>query len=437
MIGAIGIAIIGAAVMGGYLSMAYNEYTLSQRTLQLQSAMNLAEAGLEESMIAINTGDTSGWTAVGSNGHFKAITDLSFTDSRTGPMKVYFEYNALLPTLVSEGRIINASGTEIVKQIRVDLKRSSVFGNALTAKDTINFSGSPVSVDAYDSVAGVWDATLNRLDQATVASLSVDNGALGVGNGDIWGYVATGGGSPDVGPGGSIMGAGSTDTVDASRVSTSFYANLFDISVPTGSVDGVNYIVDHTTLAPGSIGSTGTTINPEVYHLSSFSISGTDQLNIVGPTVIIVDGNFSVSGWAGINIIGVGSSLEMYAAGDVSIGGNGFVNDQLNPESFQLWGTASSLSSQSISVKGNGNTAGVIYAPNADLVISGNGGMSGAAVGETINMNGNVEFHYDINLKNFDRHGSYSIARWRELRSAGEILDFTDTTALATSISPL
>ena len=90
LIGAIGIAIIGAAVMGGYLSMAYNEYTLSQRTLQLQSAMNLAEAGLEEAMIAINTNDRSGWTSVGSNGYYKAITDLSFTDSRTGPVKVYF-----------------------------------------------------------------------------------------------------------------------------------------------------------------------------------------------------------------------------------------------------------------------------------------------------------------------------------------------------------
>jgi len=206
MIGAIGIAVVGAAVVGGYLKMAYNEYTLSKRTLQLQSAMNLAEAGLEEAMIAINTKDVSGWSSVGSNGYYTTITDLSFTDTRTGPVKVYFEYNNKLPILVSEGRIINASGSEIVNQIRVDLKKSSLFGNALTAKQTIDFSGSPVSVDAYDSTVGDWDATTNRLDQATVASLSVNNGALDVGNGDIYGYVATSGGTPDVGPGGSIMG---------------------------------------------------------------------------------------------------------------------------------------------------------------------------------------------------------------------------------------
>jgi len=114
MIGAIGIAVVGAAVVGGYLKMAYNEYTLSKRTLQLQSAMNLAEAGLEEAMIAINTKDVSGWSSVGSNGYYTTITDLSFTDTRTGPVKVYFEYNNKLPILVSEGRIINASGSEIV-----------------------------------------------------------------------------------------------------------------------------------------------------------------------------------------------------------------------------------------------------------------------------------------------------------------------------------
>lgn len=141
MIGAIGIAVVGAAVVGGYLKMAYSEYTLSKRTLQLQSAMNLAEAGLEEAMIAINTGDRSGWSSVGANGYYSTITDLTFTDTRTGPIKVYFEYNADLPSIVSEGRIIKASGNEIVKQVRVDLKKSSLFGNALTAKKQLILAG--------------------------------------------------------------------------------------------------------------------------------------------------------------------------------------------------------------------------------------------------------------------------------------------------------
>lgn len=438
LIGAVILAIIGAMVIGSYLSMASNEFRLANRTLQLQSAMNLAEAGLEEGIDAINQSDWSGWTSVGSNGYIRKVSDFTFSDSRTGPFRVYVEDYDTLPILAAEGRIISEDGSEIVKQIRVHLQRSSPFSNGLTAKDTISFSGNNVSVDAYDSTLGPWNGSTNRLDQGTVASLSVDNGALDVGNGDIWGYVATGGGTPDVGSSGSIMGVGSTDRIDSSRISTSFYADLPDVTVPVGTMHGISYIVDSTTITSLTLGSTGTSSNPEVYHIPSYSLSGTDTLEIVGPTVIIVDGSFSVSGSASIHIDSdVDGTLELYAAGDVSISGNGVINDAINPEAFQLWGTAPAGTSQSISVTGNGDMAGVFYTPNADLTLVGNGGISGAAVGKTIDMTGNAAFHYDINLANFAKQSKFTIARWRELRGVAEQLDFSDTSSLAASIKPL
>jgi len=96
-----------------------------------------------------------------------------------------------LPILVSEGRTVEPNGSEIFKQVRVDMETRSLFANGLTAKDTINFNGNSVSVDAYDSTLGPWNSTLNRDDEGSVASISVENGALDVGNGDIWGYLAT------------------------------------------------------------------------------------------------------------------------------------------------------------------------------------------------------------------------------------------------------
>lgn len=437
MLATVGLAIVGATIIAGYLTMSHNEYKLAQRTLMLQSAMNLAEAGLEEGMDAINTSDWTGWSAVGSNGYFSDVTSISFSDTRNTQLRVYVEDYDTLPILAAEGRITSANGDVVFKQIRVDLARSSVFANGLTAKRTISFSGNNVSVDAYDSTLGPHDPTLNHLDQGTVASLSVDNGDLDVGNGDIWGYVATGGGTPDVGPSGSIMGVGSTDRIDEDRISDSFYANLWDVSTPSGTVDGVNYTTDFTTLAAGTIGATGTTSNPEVYVISSFSISGTDQLDVVGPAVIIVSDAFSVAGGAGINILSPDGTLEMYAAGDVKIAGNGLLNNPLAPEAFQLWGTAPTGSTQSIHVTGNGDTAGVIYAPNAELTLNGNGGISGAAVGKNIDLTGNAEFHYDVNLKGFEKHSTYSIDRWRELRGISERLDFSDRASVAAAISPL
>lgn len=436
IVGALILAIIGAMVIGSYLSMASNEFRLAQRTMQLQSAMNIAEAGLEEGMDAVNLESWSGWSSVGSNGYFRSVSGIFFTDTRTAEFNIYVEDYDTVPILASEGKIVNADGSEIVKQIHVHLALSSVFANGLLAKRTINFSGNNVSFDSYDSTQGLWSST-NKLDVGAVSSLSVDNGDFDVGNADIWGYVATGGGDPDVGPGGSIMGEGSTETVDSDRISKDFYANLWDVSAPTGTMDSINYIVDYTSITSNNIGSTGIPSNPEVYHLTSYSLNGTDQLVIEGPTVIILDSDLSITGGAGLTILGTNdASLEIYAEGDVTIAGTGVLNTSMDPLDFQLWGTAPNGSTQNVSVKGNGDTAGVIYAPNADLTLVGNGAIAGAAVANTIDITGVAEFHYDINLEDFTRHSTFYVSRWRELRGA-EQLDFTDTSALATSISPL
>jgi len=429
-----GLAIVGAAIIGGYLKMSLNEYKLSQRTLKLQSTMNLAEAGLELGMNAINTKDWSGWTAVGSNGYFRDVSSITFSDSRVARIRVYIEDYNSLPILAAEGRVIEPNGDELFKQIRVDMQTSGLFANGLTAKNTINFNGNNVEVDAYDSTIGVWNYTLNREDEGSVASLSVDNGALDVGNGDIWGYLATAGGAYDIGPGGSVMGADTPlgVTEDPDRISYDFNANLPDVTAPS-------LTVDHTSLAAGNIGdpTAGWNSDPEVYHISSFSMSGKNTITVVGPTIIIVDGDFSLSGKAELNIVGADSYLKIYVGGDLDLTGQGVINDEQNPEAFQVWGTAVSGAGQTIKVAGNGDLAGIVYAPNADLEIKGNGNVSGAAVGEDITLTGNAKFHYDLNLKNMDSDGSYSIKRWRELRGASEWLDFSSTASLASSVSPL
>lgn len=434
LVGTIGLAMVGAAIIAGYLSMSLNEYKLSQRTLKLQSTMNLAEAGLELGMNAINSKDWTGWTAVGSNGYFRDITNVTFSDSRVAHIRVYVEDYNSTPILAAEGRVTEPNGDELFKQVRVDMETSGLFANGLTAKDTINFNGNNVSIDAYDSTIGIWNYTLNREDEGSVASLSVDNGALDVGNGDIWGYLATGGGTFDIGNNGSVMGDDTPSgvTEDPNRISYDFTANLPDVSAP-------GLTPDYTTLAPGSIGdpSASWSSAPVVYHISSLNWSGHNDINVVGPTIVIVDGDFKMSGLAELNIIGTESYLELYVGGDLDLTGQGVLNDEMKPEAFQVWGTAVAGAGQTIKVAGNGDLAGIVYAPNADLEIKGNGNVSGAAVGENITMTGNAAFHYDLNLKNLDSDGSFSIKRWRELRGASEWLDFSSTTNLAASISPL
>jgi len=54
-----------------------------------------------------------------------------------------------------------------------------------------------------------------------------------------------------------------------------------------------------------------------------------------------------------------------------------------------------------INLHGNGNSTGVIYAPNAAITLSGNGTIFGSVIGRTLQANGNpVRIHYDRNLQN-------------------------------------
>ena len=163
LVGSVILAIIGAMVIGGYLSMASNEFRPAQRTMHLQSAINIAESGLEEGINSVNLESRIVWTALGSNGYFKSVGGIAFTDSRTAEFNIYVENYDTLPILASEGKIINAVGSEIIKQIRVHSARSSVSADGMLAERTIDFSGNNVSIDSYDSNQGLLSST-NKLD---------------------------------------------------------------------------------------------------------------------------------------------------------------------------------------------------------------------------------------------------------------------------------
>ena len=100
------------------------------------------------------------------------------------------------------------------------------------------------------------------------------------------------------------------------------------------------------------------------------------------------------------------------------------------PANFQIWGTSTSTTSdQRIDIKGNGVLSGVVYAPNGDVGIVGNGDVMGSMVAERIRVTGNATFHYDESLANFGSGNPYRVSRWRELTTA------TDRAAVSSVLS--
>jgi hypothetical protein len=274
-------------------------------------------------------------------------------------------------------------------------------------------------IDSYDSDVGVYNSATNRTDQATVSTTStaLDPVILGS-SGSIYGYVATGGGTPVVGSGGMIYGATTPagTLVDPSRIRRDFVANLPDVSAPTGTAASLA-AVTHTIALPRTGDSPGAN-GRYLYTASSITMDAHDTVTINGPVDLIVTGNVSVIGTAGV-VISSGStpSLNLYCPGSIEIGGTGSLNGRNKATALAVWGTAASPATQSITISGTGDFIGTIYAPNANILLNGNGATNGAIIGKSMIVSGSGLFHYDTRLAGIETSldRSFRPTSWSEL----------------------
>lgn len=422
------------AIIAGHLyTRATLEQRLATRSFYLSVALNLAEAGLEEAMWAANNGwiDASrGWSDAGDGTSAKVRTVTTGLALEQGSGAIYLRIDSptsSTPTITALGVVNLPNQGVLYKQLRVALERRALYANAVVAKGSVTFSGSNVDIDAYDSNAGPYNATTNRLDQATVATNLATNGGVSINNADIYGSVATGGGQPVVGPNGSILGATSPgnlpNNIDTSRVRLDFSSNLPDVAAPSGSATALGAVSDNLTLPRGgdSPGADGR------YRYTATSVGLTNKtLTINGGAVdLIVTGDINVGGGSGSIVVNNSnsSSLALYAAGDLSIQGAGAINQSGSPSRLIFYGTrtqaqANTLGNQSFDLRGNANYAGLVYAPNADVSLRGGGNsgrFDGAVIGSSVTFNGNYEFHYDIRLGSLSSERYFRPRNWIEL----------------------
>ena len=445
------VALILAAVIGNslvsYIRLGRTSLTISNRALYHNAAMNLAENGMEEAMYSINRMATTGsyswsgdhWTAPVSgstNNARRKWTGTEFDQNARGEVRVFvYNYDGTgSPLIVARSLITlgggSAAGSAIEKWVAVKLRRTSKFANGLVAKETITFSGNNATVDSWNSeqdraTTGLPTAySLGvRKDNGSVGSLSVSVGSIAVQNADIFGFAATGGALPSVGSNGRV-GTFTTalGTMDMTRISTDFTANLDPVAQPTGG----SWI---GTIGVGTLGTAGAT---NVWKGLKIDLVGGpvgSNLVIKGNVTLYLEataGNpaITISGNGGL-VIDPGASLIIYTAGEIKIAGNGVLNGGSTaavanqPINFQLWGTSTSTTTkQAVEIKGNGVLSGVVYAPNASVTIVGNGDVMGSVVANDIKVTGEANFHYDESLGNFGGGNPFRVTRWDELTTA-------------------
>jgi hypothetical protein len=135
--------------------------------------------------------------------------------------------------------------------------------------------------------------------------------------------------------------------------------------------------------------------------------------------------SIDIGGGSGALNINTGAALEVYAAGDIKIAGQGAMNGGTTatsanqPANLQIYGTKTA-STQSIQIAGNGVLSAVVYAPMGSVKINGNGDVCGSIVANDITVVGNAQFHYDESLGNLGGNNPYGITKWKELTFAAD-----------------
>ncbi|MCX7926695.1 MAG: hypothetical protein N2606_00930 [Candidatus Omnitrophica bacterium] len=141
-------------------------------------------------------------------------------------------------------------------------------------------------------------------------------------------------------------------------------------------------------------GNQAVTIAAGNYKYTSISIAGNSNLNIFGPTNIYLTGanSFTTEGIANLNIRN-NQPVHFYFDGNLTIGGNGVIGNPNNVANLVFWGTANNRGT--ITLAGNGQFFGVIYAPQATLRITGNGQYTGEFIGGSVTLGGNAQIRFD------------------------------------------
>ncbi len=386
--------------LASYLNLASSQNKSVMYSLTWNSAMPMAEAGVEEALTHLTkTSGTNlavdGWVYHGN--HYEKTRTLS---------EGYYDVNIFGTsnfTIRSTGSVRRPDSTNYVSRI-VEVGTIRQFRYVgLVTKVSMTLGGN-MNADSYDSsdplhsTNGFYNPATSK-DNGFVATASQATNSSVSGSVLVKGKLATGPGGGFAVGGSSSVGdfSWSSKGVQPGHFTDDLNVNIPDVTVPfsvgypviPGIVDGTNY---NYVLVGGNY--------------SASSLSGT--IVVTAPSALYVTGNIDLS----LVRLKPGAKLELYAGGaDTKMVGGSIANEVGNPMNLSYFGLPSNTS---IKMGGNSVFIGTIYAPNADLTSSGTVDFYGALAVKTARSLSDFNYHYDENLgKNGPTFGML-ITSWNE-----------------------
>jgi len=418
------LAVILGITLGSYLALVRTQTVLGAESQAWNSALTLAESGIEEGMSQINISygavltPTNYLDSIRAN--WGAMADGVFARSNVMTSGSYSV--TVFPT--NPGPIITATGyttvplvgKRVTRIVQITTTPLPTFGNGMAALLGVTTKGNKLTIDSYDSADpahstnGMYDASTRKAN-GDVANVT---GNINVQNANIYGHLKlgpTGTYSLNSGTVGDLNWTG--PSIEPGWLANDFNMEPGDMVAPYNS--GLSVPVNKNNATNTYPLTTG-----NYYVDGDFVMSQNETMNVSGTVRLYVTGNFNMKSQNAclINIL-AGGSLQLFvgtASGPevstsltkVNISGNAF--------NFSYFGLPSNTS---LIWAGNNQYVGTVYAPEADFTCGGGGNdtydYQGACVVKTISMNGKFNFHYDENLKRGGPVSGFNVVSWKEL----------------------
>lgn len=406
------------AIAGSILETVSQEYRMSKRSLAWNQALTTAETGIEFGWNELNK-----LTAINTNGVFHAsggpwtespvgvFTSTTQTLTPTAGSEFATTYQVTLNTntwtITSKGTASSAMmDIPVSRTVVIEADPVTPFEWAMLAKGQITFSGTNPTVDSWNSADdGPYDVTTNRRSNGTIGSNGVLIEAAGS---ELYGSIMTGpGGVVETAPGFNQY-SDTTTRNGTNTITDGLEVYIPDVSAPWVYGDGTHTVLDGdgddlTIPVTGTMEYEVGDINQDV------EITGS------GTVVLYIDDATQVGGDTfTITPSPVGSDLKViiFAKGNVALGGNSGVNPPPgSPQDLMIYGLPTCTS---IDIGGTTESGASIYAPSAAVNINGTADFYGSVVGNTITINGSVNFHYDESMDTAGEILGFSLVSWRE-----------------------
>ena len=427
------IALVTGGVLGvsmlSYFLLMNHQNTMVHRGQAWNHALTMAEAGVEDALAHLNidfgTNNPFGNPSQGWSGPVAGPAALDDERSLAGG-----RYSVLIeraagtgfPIITSNGKVKVPNSSQFVeRQVQVRCVPKAAYQSAMVVRKDITFNGNNITTDSYDSTSNFY-STSNRYDQLkrkAGGDIVSTEGFINVGNADIKGKLYTGpinAGQYSVGPGGSVgdLNWNGPGIQPGGWYFNDFNADFTPVGVPDSKPEASSWAL--STIASGSGSKPKTNFLQGGYaylHAGELKLTKTtDRIVVTGDAKLYVTGNISIAGQI---VVEPGATLKLYAAGASSQ--FKIVNAAGVASAFQYYGLPSNTQ---ITWTGNSEFIGVVYAPNANLKLSGGGSgalgndFQGSMVVNAISLVGNFSFHFDEALKKIIPSG-WVVTRWEEL----------------------